>query len=455
MSAPLCPRDGTPLQPAADLFGPGTKAHACPKCTGVLAEWKVAQAFFASLGLSLENLQSLVRQSEGRARKAEAVQCTACGKGQMKGLVHKGVELDLCEACGSAWFDRGELSRITGGKLGANLKEQAVAGERSRTVGVFEMFWDCAYCDAKALLGKSNRFCPNCGAQQDAERRYFPPPGQEVAANHEFDGADKSCPACQTPNGAKAHNCRNCGSPLDGAAEVHRVADQSSGAPRQPVKATAAPGGNKRWPWILGGVLLLTVSCCLTTMFWTKDVGVTVASHAWERSIDVETMTADRDSAWCDAMPSGAYSVSRHREQRSTKKIPDGETCTTRNVDRGDGTFERKEECRTKYREEPVYDDRCDFTVDRWKKTRSERAAGTGLSPAPEWPPVRLSRTGSSLGAEREGPRHETYTLHLKGQDGKAYSCTVPAAKWSQVQDGHTKQIPITVIGDVPECDKL
>ena len=72
VSAPLCPRDGTPLQPAVDLLGPGTKAHSCPKCTGVLVPWDSAQAFFTSLGLSLENLQSLVRQSDGRARKTDA-----------------------------------------------------------------------------------------------------------------------------------------------------------------------------------------------------------------------------------------------------------------------------------------------------------------------------------------------------------------------------------------------
>ncbi len=454
MSAPLCPRDGTPLVSTPDVLGPGTSAHVCPKCAGVQADWKGAQGFFTSLGLPLVELQALVRQSAGRGRKSQLVQCTACGKGAMKGLVSKGVELDLCEACGATWFDRGELSRLSGGKLGAGLTEQAVAGERSKSVGVFEMFWDCAYCDTKALLGKSNRFCPSCGAQQDADKRYFPPPGQEVAANHAYDGADKACPACQTPNGAKANNCRNCGSPLDEAGEVHRVADQSTAAPAQPVKP-AAPKGKRRWPWVVGAVLLVTLSCCLTTMFWTKEVGVTVASHAWERSIDVETMKAVSDSAWCDSMPGGAYSVSRHRAQRSTNKVPDGETCTTRNIDRGDGTFERKEECKTKYREEPVYDDRCDFTIDRWTKTRTERAAGVGLAPAPQWPPVRLGRTGSALGAEREGAKHETYTLQLRGSDGKDYACTVPAAKWGQVKDGTTKQIPITVIGDVPECDKL
>jgi Zn-finger nucleic acid-binding protein len=453
MANPICPRDATPLTLTQDVFGPGTQAHVCPRCAGVQADWDTASKFFTSLGLSLTDLQTLVKQSEGK--KAAELACTACGKGAMKSLVHKGIELDLCEACGAAWFDRGELQRITGGKLGGKVSQEPaqVAGERGKVVGVFEMFWDCAFCDTKALLGKSNRFCPNCGAQQDASKRYFPPPGKEVAANTQFDGVDKSCPACQTPNGAKSHNCRNCGSPLDGAADVARVADKSSAAPKPGQVPVQKP--KSKLPWIIGGVVLALVAFCLVAMFWTKDVACTVASHSWERTIDIEQLRAESDSAWCDNTPSGAYSVSRRREQRSTKQIPDGETCTTRNVDRGDGTFERREECKTKYRSEPVYDDKCYFTIDRWKVARTSRASGQSVAPEPNWPTVSLSRTGNSLGSEREGARQETYTLHLKGADQKSYTCTQDYARWKSLPDGHKKVIPIGVITDSPECDKL
>lgn len=434
------------------VFGPGTKAHVCPKCTGVMADWDTGQKFFTSLGLSLTDLQTMVKHAAARKTQAPPLACTACGQGVMNPMLHKGLELDLCEACGSAWFDRGELKRVTGGKLGVGLTEKAVAGETGRTVGVYEMWWDCAFCETKALLGKSNRFCPHCGAQQDASSRYFPPAGKEQAANHEYDGADLECPACKTPNGAKAHHCRNCGSPMDGSQEVARVADQSSAAPKV---GEGKPAGKKKWPYVVGGVFLLLLAFCLVSMFWTKDVGVTVAAHAWEREIDVERLQAVSESAWCDSMPSGAYSVSRHREQRSTKKIPDGETCTTRNVDRGDGTFERKEECRTKYREEPIYDDRCHFTIDRWRVQRTEKAQGAGTSPEPQWPAVHLSRPGNFLGAEREGSRREKYSLSLRGEDQKTYGCTLDFAKWKALPDGHKKVIPIGVVLDNPECDKL
>ena len=39
----------------------------------------------------------------------------------------------------------------------------------------YEMFWDCEYCGSSKLLGITHRHCPNCGAPQDPEKRYFPP----------------------------------------------------------------------------------------------------------------------------------------------------------------------------------------------------------------------------------------------------------------------------------------
>jgi hypothetical protein len=321
-------------------------------------------------------------------------------------------------------------------------------------VGIYEVLWDCPHCDATELLGKTHRYCPNCGGPQDPAKRYFPPAGKETAASAQYDGADKTCPACQTPNGAKSHNCRHCGSPLDGAQEVGRVADRSSAAPKVPPAGAKSPK-RKLWPWVLGGVAAL---CCVFSglaALWKKDVTVTVTRHTWTREIDVESMQAVQDDAWCDSTPGDAYNVSRRREQRSTNRIPDGEECHTRDVDRGDGTFERRQECKAKYREEPVYDDKCYFTVDRWRKARTERAQGQGTQPAPQWPTVRLGRTGSGLGAEREGPRRETYTLALQGQDGKAYSCSVPFSKWQAVSDGTEKPIQVGVLTGAADCDQL
>ncbi len=97
-----------------------------------------------------------------------------------------------------------------------------MAGDRA-----YEMLWDCGYCGAQKLLGKSQKFCPQCGAPQDTQARYFPDePDKVEVLGHRYEGADKICPACQAPNGALAEFCGRCGSPLSEAARAKRLQDQ-------------------------------------------------------------------------------------------------------------------------------------------------------------------------------------------------------------------------------------
>lgn len=324
-----------------------------------------------------------------------------------------------------------------------------------RVVGVYEMWWDCEYCGTTKLLGKTNRHCPNCGAAQNAEKRYLPPKGEEQAVNTTFDGSDVRCPACATPNGAKAHNCRQCGSPLDGSAEVKKVATRDNASPGAPAPAAAVPSKPKRWPWVVGGVAVLLLGTCVVGALWKKEVTATVRGHAWSRSIDIEALQAVNESSWCDGMPADAYAVSKSREQRSTKKVPDGETCTTKDVDRGDGTFERREVCKPKYRDEPVYDQKCRYTVDRWRKSRAAVAQGDALSPEPQWPGFTLGRTGHCLGCEREGPHHERYVVKLEDQERKTHDCEKPQAVWQRFAVGATRPLKVRVMTGAADCDSL
>jgi Zn-finger nucleic acid-binding protein len=445
----VCPRDSSPLEPRRDVFGAGTFASVCPKCAGVMVDWNQGQQFFESLGLAVKALHELVAASQSKPRQTETVACTQCNAGTMKSMIFRGAEIDLCESCGASWFDAGELHRITKGKLGElKVSGKRQANESSEVVGVFEMLWNCAFCDTKGLLAASNRFCPNCGAQQDASKRYFPPPGTEVEANVEFDGVDVSCPACQTPNGAKAHNCKHCGSPLDGSAAVNKVADRNEKqAPIQPVAAPTK--GSRWWLWAIGIALLL---CCLLSgvvMFWTKEESMSVTGHSWVREIAVEAVRAVPGSEWCDSVPSGAYRVSRHREERRTRQVPDGESCSMRDVDRGNGTFARVRECVPKYRDEPVYDDKCEFVIDRWTTIRSDKSGGDSMIPAPTWP------RSSASGQERAGKKSEVYILFLKDTAGKEHTCELSQERWQSVDDGSLRKLEVGVISGSVDCKKL
>lgn len=334
-------------------------------------------------------------------------------------------------------------------------------------MATYEMLWDCSSCGTQKLLGKTHRRCPNCGAPQDPTRRYFPAPGEEVpVTGHVFVGADWSCAACATPNSNAAKFCVNCGNPKDGNVAVKKVDDQivEGGvarprlAPQAGMAGMAAPAARKsRTPLVIACVVLAMLGACLVTIFWQKDVQVRVEQHTWSRDIDIERMQPMQDSSWCDSMPSDAYSVSRRREVRSHNQIPDGESCHTVRSDNGDGTFSTREECSTRYRSEPVYDDKCYYTVNRWQVVRTAHAAGRGFSPPRAWPSYALARSGNCMGCEREGKRKEQLIVDLRATKDttKTWRCDLDENRWTRLRDGDVRVMRVRVVTGGAVCDTL
>jgi len=320
----------------------------------------------------------------------------------------------------------------------------------------YEMFWDCETCGATKLLGKSHRHCPSCGNVQDPSRRYFPAEHEKVAVtDHVFHGIDWECERCETPNSAAASHCVNCGDARDGVEkDTERkgnvVAGRQTGR-----RAKTPPRTSRRAPvrqppvnikaWIVArkrkiafvSIVSFVVFAlfCTGALLWSKPITAEVTGHHWERQIRIERMEAVSRGSWCDGMPSDAYSVSRSRRQRSTNRIPDGQSCSTVNSDNGDGTFSTSQECTTTYREEPVYDDYCDYTVDRWQHSHTERSGGSGRSPAPDWPAYSVSG-GSSLGSTRVGSRIGAYYVAMLDTDGTAKDCDYSQNRWNGMDVG-------------------
>jgi ribosomal protein L40E len=347
--------------------------------------------------------------------------------------------------------------------VGKSTPAKTAGGGRIQPEAVYEMQWDCAFCGTPKLLGKTHRFCPNCGAPQDPAKRYFPADEEKVAVkDHEYVGADKICPACQNPNSASAEFCTQCGSPLDAAKAAQVQADEvrregekfGSGKDKKRQAAVPPPPPKRNWiKWVAGGVGAIAL-IAIVIVFWTQELGVELAGHSWQREIRIEDFNARSQSEWCDSMPGDAYNVSRHSEVRSHRQVPDGQECSTRRVDRGDGTYSERQECRTKYRSEPVYDDRCSYQVDRWAYGRSLIAQGKDKNPA--WPALNLSRAGNCRGCEREGGRVETYTLHLQNpKDQKVYDCEVAADAWQNSQPRSRWKLEIGVVDGAARCGSL
>jgi ribosomal protein L32 len=297
-----------------------------------------------------------------------------------------------------------------------------------RELGTYQMLWDCSTCGTSKLLGLTHRHCPNCGAAQDEEKRYFPSDEDKVAVeDHRYVGADKECEACGSPMGAACNNCTNCGAGLDGAAEVGRVPD---GAPPPPPKQRSGPGRA-----IAIGVVVV-IALLVVFFGWKKPIDATATGKAWSREIDVEVYGPVQRSEWCDRMPSAARDVRRAREVRDHRQIPDGETCTTARKDNGDGTFSEFQKCSPKFRQEPIYDDKCTFTVDAW-------------------PDPGLTRPGKCVGCEQAGSRREAYTVTFERAGGGPFDCPFPEARWASIEVGSAWSGTASVISGGASCSAL
>lgn len=334
---------------------------------------------------------------------------------------------------------------------------------------VYEMLWDCEFCGTKKLLGKTHRFCPNCGAQQDPKARYFPSDEEKVAVkDHVYVGVDKMCPACQTPNAALAQFCTNCGSPLDKAAAAtlapeRQAADgQSLGTEslkdRQQAALTKPKPKAKGFPLALVLVviaLLAGVGFCLYTAFSVETTTVSVAGFRWERQVSLEALQPVPGSSSCDLVPLDAYGINRRYEVVGYNSVPDGQRCERVQIDQGDGTFREENRCETTYRSEPVYGYVCSYLVNRWMPTRNLESGGDKSTPV-TWPAENQSVLRCDLlGCERVGGRSERYFLQFRDPQNELVECPVDRALWDEtsIERGFTAEFG-TVFRDL-RCSSL
>lgn len=347
---------------------------------------------------------------------------------------------------------------------------------------VYEMQWDCQFCGTTKLLGKTHRFCPNCGAPQDPKSRYYPSDEEKVAVqDHVFVGADKVCGSCSTLNSASSEFCQNCGAPLTDAVGVGALEAQSAedgvafvnSGSRDVVrerheaemmrvgvmKNKNDAGTNWKAIGIVGGIIAVIAVALFAAFFWKKEATVVAESHSWEREILIEEYVSFTEQAWWDTAPYGddvirGMCVSR---ERSTRRVPDGETCSNVRVDQGDGTYRQERQCETKYRSEPVYDDWCTFTGKRWEYERSVTTSGDSISDTPKWGDISLNCDNRrSIGCEREAERIEKYHVQFVGDKDVKYVCDFPQAQWETIKIESVWTVQVRVVdANAADCGTL
>lgn len=355
----------------------------------------------------------------------------------------------------------------------------------------FEMLWDCRMCGTKKLLGKRNRFCPNCGAAQDPEWRYFPAESDMVfIENPVFDGADKICPACSTPNSAKSAFCMQCGADLINAKEASGQAaldtgfDGAAGVRDDLVKKKweaeqlSIKNANKKQSRILGlptwlfGLLavILIGGALFAFLSNSRDrVSLTVAGLDWKRTINVEEFAARTSGSWQSGVPSDAYNKSCSSKIKGYNKVPDGQqqVCHNKSVrvacgytytDKKDGSGSRqtkyctesKQVCgmETRYRDVPYFDTWCSYMVDRWGPDDPVIASGKAETP-PQWPQF-SSSASQTIGAKREAKRVEDYLVTFAKPDKSTLQYTPKTEpEYTGFQLGKAYQVDQNKLGTV------
>lgn len=349
----------------------------------------------------------------------------------------------------------------------------------------YEMLWDCQYCGATKLLGKTHRFCPNCGAAQDPRSRYYPSEEDKVAVeDHTFVGVDVTCSVCNTLNSGDSHFCQNCGASLEESGEaVTKLESQTANAmgqfeemgSRDIVKEEfnaemqrigAAPKAKglaqQAMNWRVIAFLVAAIVICGGIAFFllrTEAQTVVVTGHSWERTVTLEEYVPFTARSWRDSPPSG-YNIdlrpgSCTREQRGTRQVQDGETCNMVRSDNGDGTFSERRVCSPRYRSEPVYDDMCTWEGERYEVVDSYTTSGNNLQPFYQ------SLNVECEGVQRIGCEQQIfdgrYIIHLAATDESAtYDCAVSEGEWATIADGDNFTMQVRVMDNsAGDCGSL
>ncbi len=340
----------------------------------------------------------------------------------------------------------------------------------SEDVKRYEMLWDCGFCGAKKLLGVTHKHCPECGAAQDQTKRYFPAEGEKVAVRDDYAGLDKKCGSCDQANGAKATFCVGCGAPLGEAGTVKTRADQvaksaAAFAPDDAKRAEAELAGKgakppmiqKRGPWRWISILVVVAVAIFSIWFLCvrkKSAEMQIAAQTWTRTIPIEEFREVEAEAWQDALPSGARTISCSPKKFDSRKVPDGEDCQVRRVDKGDGTFEERRECTPKYKDEPIEKPWCRYAAYQWTEVDKKVATGAGAGER-AWPDTGVKPGPQQPGARREGARVEAFVVELKDKGGKTHKCEVSEALWMKLPPGTAVKTEVRARSGEIVCDSI
>lgn len=323
--------------------------------------------------------------------------------------------------------------------------------------------WDCPTCGTEGIRGRVTT-CQACGTPRPEGIRFYLPEDEPEVTDAELlrqagAGADWICEHCGAGSRADQDDCAGCGAPRGSSPEreTHEYDEDEvprSGKPERrnamaPPPSTKRGGMRRLVRWGIGAAAVAGVVAVVTP----SKVAARVADKSWERTVQVERYRTVEEEGW--SIPEGGreqrhwralhhyrqvYDHTERRTREVSERVQTGtESYSCGKVDHGNGYFSDKTCTRAVYetrshtetydepvyRQEPVYQTRYRYEIERWLPERVARAAG-GIADEPVWPETRL---GSR---ERDGERKEVYTLTFRDEKGKSYSKEVPRAQWDR-----------------------
>jgi hypothetical protein len=376
---------------------------------------------------------------------------------------------------------------------------------------IIEGTWNCTSCDKKGiparfkkcpncnnpreLSGKESEF--DFG-EMDAATGRLRREGvtDEKALDMANAGADWFCAYCGASNRGDQPICKHCKAErTDDAKALQEEADPGLPPEEVPQKPPPKKWG-MGWKIALGLVGSLFLCCGGTVVYWIwesmeHDTTGQILSTEWKRTMYQERFTPVTLEGWQDElrlqqprMPvngtgevAGLQNIrSCASRQRSTRKVADGQqrVCTTksrkvacgteekcRTRDKGNGfkeevcedvtkyCSESYEDCNmeTRYRDEPVYAQKCSYDTYQWKEVTRRDTSGKDGDP-PRWPEL------TAGGVERLR-REAKYSLQIAYDGGKKNTSLEPKTEQEFIvwKKGQEVNLTVTNGGEVKKIN--
>lgn len=364
-------------------------------------------------------------------------------------------------------------------------KIEYVSEEKEKTISR-NPDWECAYCGS--LNPDTNSKCNNCGANRDSKNRnYFDIKNDELKKekNNEYsydtsmndsdidietntyDSNDENPESYETATPETNYenstyeetiyeNNINVNKPIKNNVSTFNKIQTS-------MKNRIANMTSDVLLYIFGALCFIGLISILVWMFTPHEKTVTVNSFSWNRSIAIEELKTFDENGW--TLPSGARldytrseihhydSVFDHYEDRvetKTRQVITG--YTTNYVNLGNGYFEEQKipeygtETYTEtvqvpvYRDEPVYQTKYYYEIDRW--TVVDHVKTNGNDHEPYWGDVILKNK------QREGSKSGTYTINVTDmKSDEKYSYSIQESQWNSLESGQTVTIVVNRLG--------